>query len=216
MKIMFFAFALILVNLQMFSGILIETGKQEQYCFYKNVDQSDKIHLSFVVSGDNEEKVNVVLVDDHDNILHQAHGADHGDFKGEAKSSGVHKLCFLPMNSNNYYISFEFFSEFEKGHTLNMAKDENLHDMKKDMGDITLMFEEMETNVKFIMDRRNKHTQIVSEISSSIRHISYLKILVVILVSLLQVFLIHRFFGGAKKSSVSYGNNLFEMSGSSL
>jgi hypothetical protein len=101
-----------------------------------------------------------------------------------------------------------------------MAKDENLHEMKKDVSDITLMFEEMEKNVKFIMDRRNKHSAVITDIGYSIRHITYLKIAVVILVSLLQVFLIHRFFGGSKKTSMSYSGathaGIFEMGASSL
>jgi hypothetical protein len=215
MKFLFLALSLY-INLSFISSLLIETGRKERYCFHKMVDQDDKIHVSFVISGDNEEKVTAVLTDEQNNIVYEQHNADSGDFKGGIKKSGIVKLCFLPQQTHNYYVSFEFFTEFEKGHTLNMAKDENLHEMKKDMGDITLMFEEMETNVKFIMDRRNRHTQIVSDITSSIKQISYLKILVVILVSLLQVFLIHRFFGGAKRSSVSYGGSVFEMSGSSL
>lgn len=204
------------INVNLISSLLVETGKKERYCFYKMVDELDKVHVSFVISGDNEEKVNALLTDEQNNIIYEQHNASEGDFKGEIKSSGTHRLCFIPQQTNNYYVSFEFFTEFEKGHTMNMAKDENLHEMKKDMSDITLMFEEMETNVKFIMDRRNKHTQIVGDITNSIRQISYLKIVVVILVSLLQVFLINRFFGGAKRSSVSYGSSVFEMSGSGL
>jgi len=205
-------------NLSLCYTILVETNKnKEKYCYSKQIDKSDTINLSYIISGENEEKVNAVLsYDDH--IIYHHENSVEGEFKGEAEHTGFYQLCFLPLNSNNYYISFEFFTNFEKGHTLNMAKDENFHDMKKEVGNIALMFEEMEKNIKFIMDRRNKHTEVISDIGIQIRQISYLKIAVVLLVSFLQVFLIQRFFGGKKAVHTSHmgHSSLFEMSGQGL
>lgn len=219
MKIILFTF--LLLNIQLISSILIETGKKDRYCFYKNVDQGDTVHLSYIISGENEEKVNAILIDENQNrILYEQHNSDSGDFKQTNFNGGKVKLCFLPLNANNYYISFEFFTLLEKGHTLDMAKDQNLHEMKKDVTDITLMFEEMEKNIRFIMDRRNKHSLVINDIIQSIKRISYLKILVVIMVSLLQVFLIHKFFGNGNKSSLPSYNyshkNVYDIGGSNL
>jgi hypothetical protein len=206
-----------LINFNIFASILLETGKKSQYCFYKVVNPGDSLHLSFVITGENEEKVNAVLVDSTNRVVYETHNSDSGDFKIDVNEPNDYKLCFIPLMTNLYYISFEFFSNFEKGHTLDMAKDENFHEMKKDVADISLMFEEMEKNIRFIMDRRNRHTLIIHDIGQSIRHISYFKILVVILVSLLQVFLIQRLFAGQKSSSMNYSSRgLFEMGGVSL
>ena len=213
------SFVILVITIQLFSSILVETGKKDKYCFYKNIDSDDTVNVSYVISGDNDEKVNVVLVHEQDNkVIYEQHNSGSGEFKHEKTIGGKHKLCFLPLHAGSYYISFEFFTLLEKGHTIDMAKDQNLHEMKTDVTNITFMFEEMEKNIRFIMDRRSKHTIVIGEIVTSIRHISYLKILVVVLVSLLQVFLIHKFFGGKKSSSaLGYPNtNVFDMSGSSL
>ncbi len=213
------SFVILVITIQLFSSILVETGKKDKYCFYKEIENIDTIHLSYVISGDNDEKVNVVLVHEGDNkVIYEQHNSDAGEYKHENAVGGKHKLCFLPLHAGSYYISFEFFTHYEKGHTVDMAKDQNLHEMKKDVTDITYMFEEMEKNIRFIMDRRSKHSIVIGDIVTSIRHISYLKILVVVLVSLLQVFLIHKFFGGKKSSSsLGYPNtNVFDMSGNSL
>ncbi len=217
MKMLLFALTISITQLLLVSPLLVETGKKESYCFYKHVDQEDELHVSYIISGENEEKVNAVLFDPNQQALFQTHDSESHEYKEKVKETGEYRLCFIPQAPNSYYISFEFFSLFEKGHTLDMAKDENIHDMKKDVADITLMFEEMEKNIKFIMDRRNKHTMVINDIGSSIKHISYFKIVVVVLVSLLQVFLIGKFLGGSKKNSVGYSTNgLFEMSGASL
>jgi hypothetical protein len=195
------------MNIHTYFSILVETnGRKQKYCYSKYIDTGDMIHISYIISGENEEKVNCVLSLNDKAIFHQE-ALESGEYKEESKESGEYTLCFLPLNTNNYYISFEFFTHFEKGHTLDMAKDENVHSMKKDVNNVALMFEDMEKNIKFIMDRRNKHTEVINEIGTQIRHISYLKIVVVVLVSLLQVFLIHRFFAGKKTYNYSQGTS---------
>ena len=215
MRSLFIGIIVSMSQLVLISSLLIETGKKQSYCFYKRVDSSDELHASFVVSGENEEKVNAILYKPNGGVLFESHNSDGHDQKFQIEEVGDYKFCFFPHGTNSYYISFEFFTLYEKGHTLNLAKDENIHDMKKDVTQMSLMFEEMEKNIKFIMDRRNKHTMVMNEIGSAIKHISYFKMVVIILVSLLQIFLISKFMGGSsKKSSVGYSTNgLFEMTG---
>lgn len=186
------------------NSILIETTGKPQYCFHKNIDAGDTLYLSYVISGENEEKVNCAITH-NGNVFYHQENSEGADFKQEIRSSGIYTLCFHPTNDGSYYISFEFFTNFEKGHTLDMAKDENLHEMKKDVSDISLMFEQIEKNVKFVMDRRKKHSDVLHDMGKQIRHINYAKILVILMVSLLQIFLIQRFFSGGKKTA-SYGS----------
>ncbi len=201
MQNIFLTIAFVILNIKTCLSILIETTGKDMYCYYKHITQGDTIHVSYIISGENEEKVNSVLEVDHKIIYHHESAAD-GDFKHQADIEGMYKLCFLPLSTNPYYISFEFFTEHEKGHTLDMAKDEHIHDMKSEVQQLSLIFEEVEKNVRFNADRRKVHNEVVGEITTQIRHITYMKIFVVILVSLFQVFLIHRFFGGSKKASV--------------
>src|SRR5690349_9998157 len=106
---------ILFINFQIFSSILIETGKKDKYCFYKHIDGGDTLQLSYVITGENEEKVNCVLTRDNTVVFHHE-ASDNGDHKEEVKQGGLYKVCFLPLNANPYYVSFEFFTNFEKGH----------------------------------------------------------------------------------------------------
>ena len=79
--------------------------------------------------------------------------------------------------------------------------------MKKDVSELSIMIEEMEKNVRFIMDRRTKHNIITTEIVDSIKNITFFKVLVILVISGLQVFLIKRFYLGSRKVT---GNPFYE------
>jgi hypothetical protein len=83
---------------------------------------------------------------------------------------------------------------------------ENIHEMKKDVTELSIMIEEIEKNVRFMMDRRSKHGDITSDIVASIKHITVFKVLVILVISGLQVMLIKKFYAGSKK----IGNPFYE------
>ena len=71
--------------------------------------------------------------------------------------------------------------------------------MKRDLIELSTLFEELERNIRFTMDRRNKHSDIVTHITNNVRNITVFKVLVVIIMSVIQIMLIERFFGNSKK-----------------
>lgn len=75
--------------------------------------------------------------------------------------------------------------------------------MKDDVVAISETFEEIEKNIRFIMDRRNSHLTIINDIISAIRNMTFFKIAIIVIVSLMQIFLIKRFLGSGKK--ITYG-----------
>ena len=87
---------------------------------------------------------------------------------------------------------------------------ENIHNLKSDVSKISEIFEEMEKNIRFIMDRRTKHTEVMHSIVSSIRNLSLFKIFLILCVSFIQVFLIKKFMGSGK--AVSNNNPFFDIS----
>ena len=83
--------------------------------------------------------------------------------------------------------------------------------MKSDVSKISEIFEEMEKNIRFIMDRRTAHSDIMHNIVDSIRNLSLFKIFLILCVSFIQVYLIKKFMGGNK--IVSNNNPFFDVSG---
>jgi hypothetical protein len=117
-----FIISIIKLSKQILIGINEDT---KNLCFSKFIEYSDIIHLAFYVTGDDQnEKIDVQLHDPHGKQLYKMLNANQGQYKDEAKSAGKYKLCFIPkFRSSPHYISFEYYSAYERGHTLNMAKD---------------------------------------------------------------------------------------------
>jgi hypothetical protein len=189
------------------SSILIGMDGVKKRCLSKFVNTYNTLHLSFIVTGDEAtQKTSVYLYDPDQNIVFKKENEEEGEFDYQPTKDGDHKLCIHPAHDKPHFISFEFYSKFEAGHILNLAKDENIHDMKKDVSEIALMFEEIEENVRFIMDRRNKHNMLTVDFIESIKHITIFKVVVIGLVSILQIWLIRRFYSSSKK----VGNPFYE------
>jgi hypothetical protein len=202
--------------IQSYLSIIVETnGKKDMYCFNKFVEERDILNLSYVVTGDeNSEKINAFVKDEDEITIYNNIQESEGSFSLEVRKGGKHKVCFSAVDGKEYYISFEFYTNNEKGHTLDLAKDTNIHDLKKDTSEIALMMEQIEKNTRFIIDRRMKHTEIISQIIRYIKNMSYLKIFIVIGVSLLQVYLIHKFYASNDKRSTGYKpSSIYEMQG---
>jgi len=79
--------------------------------------------------------------------------------------------------------------------------------LNDDVNRISSVFEDIEKNIRFVMDRRTKHAEVMDTIISSIRNLSFFKIFLICLVSFIQIFLIKKFMGTSK--SVSNSNNPF-------
>jgi hypothetical protein len=76
---------------------------------------------------------------------------------------------------------------------------ENLHQMKEEVTRVATMLETLEENVRFIMDRRNSHYDIIKDMTDGIKSITFTKIVIIVFISIVQIMLIGRFFKNSKK-----------------
>ena len=130
-------------------SITIETnGRKDTYCFSKFVEQGDKLNLSYVVTGDDKtEKANAFIKDEDENTLFSLNDESEGNyFENEVRKAGRHKVCFFGLEGKELYITMEFYTNNEKGHTLDLATDTNFHDLKKDTVEIASLLETIEQN----------------------------------------------------------------------
>lgn len=202
---------LLLINLWMIKSILIRTDpRKAKYCYSKYIHLGNTINFSFVISADDDETVNVSLTDNNHASLLELKESNAHDFRTQAGASGNYHLCFFPRSQKEYYLSFEFFSNEEKGHTLDLAEDTNIHEMKNEVKDMAIMLEEMETNLKFILDRRTVHHHRMAETAKSLQNISFAKVLGVLLITIMQILIIQRFFGNIQRGKNNFTGS-FEM-----
>ena len=98
----------------------------------------------------------------------------------------------------------------ESAVTKDLAKDKEVKGIKMGVLDLEKLFNDFEKNLKFISDRRNHHHTILKDVVGSIKTISVIKILIIISLSIFQVFIITKFFGTDKRvSTVKAGSKEF-------
>ena len=177
-------------------------GKQKDYCFTKSIyDEEDTMKIFFLLSSGRTEQLNVVFKNEQGKILYQEVTRQRGEYQSDVIPRGDYTLCFSPRTTNEYYISFDMQLSEESAVSKDLAKDKEVKGIKNGVVDLEKLFNDFEKNLKFIVDRRNHHHTILKDIVGSIKTISAIKILIIVLLSIFQVFIITKFFGTNKRVS---------------
>ena len=184
-------------------------GKQKDYCFTKSIyDEEDTMKIFFLISSGRTEQLNVVFKNEQGKILYQEVTRQRGEYQSDVIPRGDYTLCFSPRTTNEYYISFDMQLSEESAVSKDLAKDKEVKGIKNGVVDLEKLFNDFEKNLKFIVDRRNHHHTILKDIVGSIKTISAIKILIIVLLSIFQVFIITKFFGTNKRvSTIKAGSN---------
>ena len=178
------------------------TGKRRDYCFMKTIyEEEDTMKISFLISSGKTEPVNVTFKNKEGKILYQEVSRQRGEYQTDVLPSGEYTLCFSPRSTSEYYITFDIQVAGQSTVTRDLAKDKEVKGIKNGVLDLERLFNDFEKNLKFIVDRRNHHHTILQDVSTSIRNISTIKILIIISLSIFQVFIITKFFGADKRVS---------------
>ena len=177
-------------------------GKQKDYCFTKTIDQvEDTIKIFFLISSGKAEEVNVTFKNSDGKIIYQESKHQRDEYQTDILPEGDYTLCFSPKTTNQYHISFDMQKSSDFGVIKDLAKDKEVKGIINGILDLEKLFNDFEKNLKFIVDRRNHHHTILRDVVSSIKIISAIKILIIILLSIFQVFIITKFFGTNKRVS---------------
>ena len=175
-------------------------GKQKDYCFTKTIyDVEDTIKIFFLISSGKTEQLNVIFKNKEGKILYQEVTRQRGEYQSDVLPQGDYTLCFSPRTNNQYYISFDIQLASDSSLTKDLAKDKEVKGIKNGVLDLEKLFNDFEKNLKFIVDRRNHHYNILGDVVKSIKTISAIKILIIILLSIFQIFIITKFFGTNKR-----------------
>ena len=176
------------------------TGRRSDYCFTKSIYASeDTIKMSFIVSSSRKENLDIVLKRANGTELYRQKNVQNGEYQTDILEYGDYTLCFIPRMQSEYYITFELASTEELGSLKDLTKDKEIKGMRSGVTELEKLFFEFENNLKFIVDRRNHHHFVLKDIVKSIKVISTVKIIIIITLSLFQVFIIKKFFGEDKR-----------------
>ena len=178
------------------------SGYQRDYCFTRTIyETEDTMKISYLISSGKSEQVNITFKNKDGKILYQEIYKQRGEYTTDVLPSGDYTLCFSPRTTNQYYITFDMQVTGDSSVTKDLAKDKEVKRIKSGVIDLESLFNDFEKNLKFIVDRRNHHHSILKEVIGNIKTITFIKILVIISLSLFQVFIITKFFGTNKRVS---------------
>jgi hypothetical protein len=180
--------------------LLIQKSKQ-RYCFSKDIlEEKDYIEMSYIISSGKKENVYVSLTQKNGNkILFHQDKKQQGNFKTDILDFGRYELCFYPQTKADFYISFDFFSYQETGVIKDLAIDKEFKNMRLGVQQLKLAINDFDKNLGFLADRRSRHHIILTDMINSIKTLSYIKIGILILLSVFQIFVIQRYFGKDKR-----------------
>lgn len=180
-------------------------SSQSKYCFKKKLYTEEQINLNFLVSSEKQEELDVKFInEDKGNILFQTLNDDQSGWYQSPRPlpSGNYSLCFYPKNKDEYFITFELYDLFDGAKGLKeLAKDKEFKKMGSEVGDIKKIFGDIETNLKYAIDRKSRHFNILNDIISSIKNLTFFKLGIVFLLSVFQIIVIQKFFGPDKRVS---------------
>ena len=208
--IIFIIFSFLISNI--YSFLYKISGKKDKYCFRKIIEENDTLSVSFVVSSENSDTIKVILTRLFNNeIIYIEDKTESGFFKSEkGEDGGKYELCFFPFSDNKFYISFEFDTILEEN-IKELAKDVDVQYLVEEFKAVDTAFTEIENSARHINDRRFRNTKMLLKVINSIENLTILKIVVISLLSILQIFFIKRFFGPDKRVSKVKGVDSTEL-----
>jgi hypothetical protein len=209
-KFFYLFLSLLISQLQNILSVIIILEKNKEYCLYKEIPGGEVLKGSYVITGEKQDTVTVWvegpfnkgLFNNKDN---KGRFSDKGEFIIPIEHHGTHTLCFHTKHANNILVSFEFFTLQESGHIINLAKDEVFDELYKNVTQISYLFEEIETNLKFFAERKETHSKLLEEIIGIVQKMTFYKIGIIVMLSILQVYIIRKFFRN-KKIDIGFSN----------
>ena len=201
MKLKFLIITLIISYYKTRQTLLLIEKTKKRYCFSKDIeDENDYLEMSYTISSNKKETIYVTLMQKRGGkTIFKQEKKQSGNFKTNILEYGTYELCFYPVTKNDFYLSFEFFSYQETGVIKDLAIDKEFKNMSYGVKQLQLAINDFDKNLGFLTDRRTRHHVILTEMIQSIKTLSYVKIAILILLSLFQIFVIRKFFGKDKR-----------------
>ena len=179
-------------------------GEYTKYCFSKNLLEGDKITIKFSISSSNKDKIDATLKNLNDNqTIYSVNSVNKGEFKSaNAEKNGYYELCFYPKQTKSkFYCTFEFYTSFEQNLIKNLAEDKEVQSMSKTILDVKQSLNKLKNSKSLSHDNLFRQNKNIIKSINRLKNITYLKIVCIILVSVFQVYVLHKFLGPDKRIS---------------
>ena len=206
-------FSIIFFLLLIFSNCFLTTIKDtyEKYCFKKLITKGDHLTLSFLTTSYPKELIHVdlkyqKLKEEPKIVIYEVLDKEKGDYNSDKPlEGGIYELCFYSKKGKTYTVSMEFYSLYEDNNIKKLATDKEFKTINKDIKEMKNALNSIEINSRHINNKNFENYITMKILIDSIKKLTYLKIFVIALISLLQIYIIHKLFGPDKRVSTIKG-----------
>ena len=196
-------FKLFLIVFKIQSSISLKTTveKGKDFCINKQLDKGDALTGSFLISGNKQASIYVALKGPDSKVYYEnkqeKYYLSNGEFLIDTQVNaitGIYVLCFTTIYNTGTVVSFEFLTRKESGHLISLAKDDAIDDIYNKVKDVSYLFEVIEKNIKFFIERKETHKNIINDVLNTVHKVNIYKIIIILILSLLQIFIIKKLF----------------------
>ena len=159
-----------------------------QFCLSKYIEKRDTLRLSYQLSNE-DSAIKTTIKGHRDEIVYTSEKPK-DIYEKYSEKSLTYTLCFELTSGSSSIISFDFSSFNEKQYQL--VNDEDIDIVYKNITTISHLFNEIEDNLKFDIEKRDSHYKSSNDFFRLINLLSISKIVSLILVSVFEIFLIAR------------------------
>ena len=157
-------YLIVAICLSLTNQLMLVLDKNKEFCIYKDLLSNDNLKVSYIVSGDAEveKSVSVKIYDANQRQMYNNYKIDKNlskdDVELKISTKTTYSICFTSTN-DKVMVSFEIFTLSESGHIISLAKDETIDEVYKNITVVGYLFEEIEKNMKFFVERREVHAE---------------------------------------------------------
>ena len=159
-----------------------------QFCLSKYIEKRDTLRLSYQLSNE-DSSIKTTIKGHRDEILYTSEKPK-DIYEKYSEKSLTYTLCFELTSGSSSIISFDFSSFNEKQYQL--VNDEDIDIVYKNITTISHLFNEIEDNLKFDIEKRDSHYKTSNDFFRLINILSISKIVSLLLVSVFEIYLIAR------------------------
>ena len=159
-----------------------------QFCLSKYIEKRDTLRLSYQLSNE-DSSIKTTIKGHRDEIVYTSEKPK-DIYEKYSEKSLTYTLCFELTSGSSSIISFDFSSFNEKQYQL--VNDEDIDIVYKNITTISHLFNEIEDNLKFDIEKRDSHYKTSNDFFRLINILSIAKIVFLLLVSVFEIYLIAR------------------------
>ena len=198
----FFFLSLLLISPSLNLMVILDSVP---FCITKFIPRTDTLKLSFQLSSEDSEMETIMKGFNNETIYSSQLQKD--SFEFFTIRDFTYELCFYLRTGGQSIVSFDFTSYKEQQY--NLVKEEELDLMYRNITTISVLFEEIEQNLKYDIEKRDSHYKNTNDFFGLINKLSISKILGIIILSGFEIYLLKRILSQTKASFSDIFQNPF-------